>query len=133
MPKRVQISRKRGARIGDAVIVDRRTAWGNPYRGDATVAAAKYRALLWEQANADWPAFRAWIAPLMGHDLACWCKPGAPCHADALLHWTTELVAEVEALVAAGKWPVVLDRAIDLANRRLDDLGREAVQQQTAV
>jgi len=25
------------------------------------------------------------IADLRGHDLACWCKPGTPCHADVLL------------------------------------------------
>jgi hypothetical protein len=25
------------------------------------------------------------LAPLRGKNLACWCKPGAPCHADALL------------------------------------------------
>jgi hypothetical protein len=25
------------------------------------------------------------IAELRGHDLACWCKIGAPCHADVLL------------------------------------------------
>lgn len=25
------------------------------------------------------------LEPLRGHDLACWCKPGEPCHADALI------------------------------------------------
>lgn len=25
------------------------------------------------------------IGELAGHDLACWCKPGQPCHADVLL------------------------------------------------
>ena len=24
-------------------------------------------------------------AELGGHNLACWCKPGTPCHADTLL------------------------------------------------
>lgn len=24
---------------------------------------------------------------LTGKDLACWCKPGQPCHADELLRW----------------------------------------------
>lgn len=41
-----------------------------------------------------WPLFWRGGAPytvedirreLAGHDLACWCKPGDPCHADALL------------------------------------------------
>ena len=27
----------------------------------------------------------AWLAPLRGHDLACWCPPDQPCHADVLL------------------------------------------------
>lgn len=26
-----------------------------------------------------------WITPLRGKNLACWCKPGEPCHADVLL------------------------------------------------
>jgi len=25
------------------------------------------------------------VPELRGRDLACWCKPGAPCHADVLL------------------------------------------------
>lgn len=25
------------------------------------------------------------LRPLRGHDLACWCPPGLPCHADVLL------------------------------------------------
>ncbi|GAB3166737.1 hypothetical protein GCM10027059_26160 [Myceligenerans halotolerans] len=29
--------------------------------------------------------FEEWIAPLHGHDLACWCPLGEPCHADVLL------------------------------------------------
>ena len=26
-----------------------------------------------------------WLAPLAGHDLACWCPLAEPCHADVLL------------------------------------------------
>jgi hypothetical protein len=29
--------------------------------------------------------FEAWIAPLRGRDLACWCATGERCHADVLL------------------------------------------------
>ncbi|MGI0521813.1 DUF4326 domain-containing protein [Microbacterium maritypicum] len=29
--------------------------------------------------------FEAWIAPLRGRDLACWCRPGQACHVDVLL------------------------------------------------
>ena len=32
------------------------------------------------------PAFMLTVAEeLGGHDLACWCRPGRPCHADTLL------------------------------------------------
>lgn len=29
--------------------------------------------------------YAAWLAPLRGHDLACYCPLGMPCHADLLL------------------------------------------------
>jgi hypothetical protein len=29
--------------------------------------------------------FEAWVAPLRGKDLACWCPLDLPCHADVLL------------------------------------------------
>lgn len=29
--------------------------------------------------------YEAYLAPLRGKNLACWCKIGAPCHADYLL------------------------------------------------
>lgn len=29
--------------------------------------------------------FAEWLAPLAGHDLACWCPPDLACHADVLL------------------------------------------------
>lgn len=29
--------------------------------------------------------FDAWLTPLRGRDLACWCPLDAPCHADVLL------------------------------------------------
>ena len=31
------------------------------------------------------PADPDWLAPLRGHDLACWCPLDQPCHADVLL------------------------------------------------
>jgi hypothetical protein len=27
----------------------------------------------------------AWVSPLLGHDLACWCPLDQPCHADVLI------------------------------------------------
>ena len=29
--------------------------------------------------------FSAWLDPLRGHDLACYCPPDLPCHADVLI------------------------------------------------
>lgn len=96
-PKRIQLSRRKGWRMpAGAVKVDRSTAWGNPWkvgtcsptlghvmaRGEAV---ARYAA---EMRNPD--SLLAPIAArarreLRGKDLACWCKPGDPCHADVLL------------------------------------------------
>ena len=109
MPRRIQMTRHRPWRADhpDAVIVDRRTAWGNPfdYRAAARVGYGDERG-----AAAD--AFRGWLLghdwglpegetretmaarrqaildnlhALRGHDLACWCPLDAPCHADVLL------------------------------------------------
>ncbi|WP_099024349.1 DUF4326 domain-containing protein [Mycolicibacterium palauense] len=34
--------------------------------------------------------FDTWLAPLRGRDLACWCRLGARCHADVLIHFANE-------------------------------------------
>jgi Domain of unknown function (DUF4326) len=61
MPSRIQRRRSRGWRQPAAALyVGRPTTWGNPYK----------------------------VGPghkLNGRDLICWCKAGAPCHADVLL------------------------------------------------
>ena len=66
--------------------------WGVYYRGQMLVrwdtkelatldAVGRYRQLLFES-----PAMAAEArAELAGKDLGCWCKPGDPCHADALM------------------------------------------------
>lgn len=100
MASRIQLSRAKGWRMPpDTVKVDRSTRWGNPFRvgdsvqitPDAPVAVCfsqaeaveAYRALMSTPAMA---SHRADIrAQLAGKDLACWCKPGTPCHADVLL------------------------------------------------
>ena len=86
MPSRIQLSRRRGWRLPDnAVSVARPTRWGNPVRigvdGGAPAGGARLRG--WVQAD---PArVAAARAALRGRDLACWCAPHAPCHADVLL------------------------------------------------
>lgn len=118
MPKRIQMSRQHPWRAEhpDAVIVDRRTKWGNPYRvgesltlfvgkdrvqrlewiGPAT-AVALYRLLWltnWNVADARIPhAAPGALAELAGRDLACWCPLDQPCHADVLLAIANEGVA----------------------------------------
>lgn len=102
MPQRIQLSRAKGWRKpAGAVVVSRPSKWGNPwttrqyfdagYSGDERTAAQHcveaYRA--WLRGEHHWahaaPIDRPDLAPLRGKDLACWCKPGAPCHADVLL------------------------------------------------
>jgi hypothetical protein len=90
-PKRVQLSRRKGARLPQTAInVARPGPWGNPFRiGDVgpdgerietrTQAVALYRA------NVSRPPAGHSYEELRGHDLACWCPLDAACHADVLL------------------------------------------------
>lgn len=99
-PRRIQLSRAKGWRMPpNTVKVDRTTRWGNPYREgdtrspegfpfapnagplDRAGAVRQFRALTADRLNRD-PLF---LAELHGKNLACWCKPGEPCHADVLL------------------------------------------------
>jgi hypothetical protein len=101
-PKRVRLSRVRGARKPpDAVTVARPTRWGNPYRfadyraawPDATdtqlraMAVSDFRNDLLGRFGdrLDYPPVPVIIAELRGRDLACWCPLDQPCHADVLL------------------------------------------------
>lgn len=99
-PVRVQLSRTKGWRMPDNTVkVDRTNKkFGNPFTigcnpshfstalpshcetaADA-VAAFSYYAETWMALTRG-----RWINPLVGKNLACWCKPGDPCHADVLL------------------------------------------------
>jgi hypothetical protein len=87
MPHRVQLSRRKGSRKpAGAVVVARPTRWGNPHDWRVLGAAEAVR-----RYRADLEAGRLRISTadvrreLAGRDLCCWCKPGAPCHADVLL------------------------------------------------
>jgi len=92
VPERVQIRRDRPwQREPKAVKVDRTTRWGNPVKiGDPWCgipietrqeAVSAFRSLIAQN-----PTYRAEVAyELAGRDLACWCPPGEPCHADVLL------------------------------------------------
>ena len=111
-PMRMQVSRKAGFNLQGAShainglpakLVTRPGPWGNPFSIDEVAttygldrAAAQAKAVAMA---ADW--LRGTIDPslspgdppsrdlirreLGGHNLACWCKPGTPCHADVLI------------------------------------------------
>lgn len=64
--------------------VDRTTKYGNPFAyDDKALAVEMFKSALPELVffQIGEEDFRA----LRGKNLACWCKPGAPCHADVLL------------------------------------------------
>jgi Domain of unknown function (DUF4326) len=119
MPDRIQLSRKRGWRLGpNAKSVARPSLWGNPFAVDAYVIdddrdppvpwpgpppSEPVPGLRVVRDRADAVAlFIRWVPyvrdeesgltyaefarrDLAGLSLGCWCPPGEPCHADALL------------------------------------------------
>lgn len=111
-PQRMQVSRKAGFNLQEASmalnglpakLVTRPGPWGNPfsidevaktYRLDRAAAQAKAVAMAgeWLRGTLDKklspgaPPSREKIrAELAGRNLACWCRPGTPCHADVLI------------------------------------------------
>ena len=110
LPMRIQLSRAKGWRMPENTVNVARgpgRIWGNPF----TVAALRDAgfsgsdgglAVICANAFKDWLAGseRDWMGPqseaareailaslpdLRGKNLACWCSPGCPCHADVLL------------------------------------------------
>jgi hypothetical protein len=105
-PQRIQLSRRKGWRMPpNTVKVDRSTRFGNPFIVGANGSALECvyhfglmvsgyicassghacferqeasAAVLKAEKSAGWPN-------LKGKNLACWCAPGKPCHADVLL------------------------------------------------
>lgn len=108
-PVRLRLSRARGFDLQalsretnglPAVNVARPGPWGNPFvvgrHGDAAYCVDLYKFLLGglvavsrgPDIDAQYAARRHvadHLDELAGKNLACWCKPGAPCHADVLL------------------------------------------------
>ena len=87
MSARIQLSRARGWRKpAEAVVVARPTKWGNPFDWRALgkpEAVRQFReALLAGRLPYTAEDVRRELA---GRPLACWCRPGEPCHADVLL------------------------------------------------
>jgi hypothetical protein len=121
-PVRLQLSRRKGFNLQalslgtnglPAVTVARPTKWGNPWsiiqhgsgwwfvdgpgapvgglrcgnqEGAQLVAVKAFRVLFEGKPEA--------LIKLRAKNLACWCKPGAPCHADVLLDLANRPVCE---------------------------------------
>jgi hypothetical protein len=109
MPARIQRKRTKGWKMpANAVSVTRPGRFGNPFRvsdGSCTHPDCGPKSHPPTTAQKAVDAFRRWIEghpaliamvreKLRGRDLACWCKPGDPCHADVLL----EIANREEAL-----------------------------------
>lgn len=89
--RRIQLSRKKGFKLpANTIVVSRPTKWGNPVKKGDWFGGHQ----ITQEDAVNW--YRDHITPdsLMGKDarkelrgknLACWCKPGTPCHADVLL------------------------------------------------
>lgn len=101
MPERVQLSRTKGWRMPpNTVKVDRSTIFGNPftvqgardagYKGSDAELQAMCASFFRNAMLRRLPAVTTHlqhIEELRGKNLACWCKPGTPCHADVLLEF----------------------------------------------
>jgi hypothetical protein len=103
-PKRIQLRRTAGWRKPEgSIVVARPSKWGNPIllvNQHAVIDERGYKRYA-EPGTARGLAVRLFrdllmdgrlrISPddvvdeLRGSDLACWCPPGTPCHADVLL------------------------------------------------
>lgn len=117
-PVRLQLSRRKGFDLQalsqatnglPASHVSRPGPWGNPFvvgkQGDAAYCVDLYKALLAgllrvgrDPDTEALEACRAFVsdhlAELRGRNLACWCKLGAPCHADVLLKLANRPICE---------------------------------------
>jgi Domain of unknown function (DUF4326) len=118
MPKRVQLRRAQGwCMPPNTRKVDRSTVFGNPFdsvKYGSDDAVRMHR--LWltgrmtdEQIEARYPALiakhliarrrrvLATLHQLQGMNLACWCSPKQPCHADLLLELANGAVESARA------------------------------------
>jgi hypothetical protein len=105
IPRRIHRLRQAGWRMPpNTRCVSRPSKWGNPWRAEVVPglgwACVDSRNNLTIQARDQIDAhdlavahYRAWVAcdpeairaDLRGFNLACWCHPRLPCHADVLL------------------------------------------------
>jgi hypothetical protein len=135
-PQRIQLRRSRGWRMPPHTVkVDRATRFGNPFI--VGVDGSQIMCVYWfillvcgylcvsqtriclDRQNAATEALKAERAAgfptLRGKDLACWCKPGTPCHADVLLAMVNKPRRrrgfDLDGFLARYGWRVVNGRA----------------------
>lgn len=110
-PVRLPLSRRKGFNLQalsiatnglPAVNVTRPSKWGNPWKIGANRCSGRGMEYREEPVSAaqtavrffrdtlrlnprNYPSDAEIVEQLRGKSLACWCKPGAPCHADVLL------------------------------------------------
>jgi hypothetical protein len=89
-PIRIQLSRAKGWRMPENTVkVDRSSQWGNEFRVEDFASAAECVAMFEHDIRkfaCFHPAeYEAWIAPLRGKNIGCWCRLDKPCHGNILL------------------------------------------------
>lgn len=123
-PVRIQLKRTKGWRMpANTVKVDRTTKWGNPFDWRDWLENAP-RSVLRTAAEREYWARQQCVAEfyerqlelkslvpsrferemeeLRGKNLACWCKPGAACHAEILLAFANPALPS-NPVTAGGK------------------------------
>ena len=93
----VNLKHEPGAVANGAVLIDRRTRWGNPFvvgrDGTREQVIARYRADLWRRIRAGEVPL-AELAALKSRRLACHCHP-RPCHGLVLARAAAWAAAEL--------------------------------------
>lgn len=111
-PKRIQRTRKH--RLPEnTVCVTRPGKWGNPFVvGEGYTQAEAAFAFESALESGRLPITPAEVRrELAGMNLACWCKPGEPCHAEVLLR-----------VANAGREPLPVECLVSESARRWDDI-----------
>lgn len=110
-PVRLRLSRAKGFDLQahsratnglPAVNVARPGKWGNPFKSGmnddwghwmtAADCVREFRCLFVDGGTISPTAIELAIAELRGKNLACWCRPNEPCHADVLLEMANDPV-----------------------------------------
>ena len=74
---------RNGKPPSDAVLVDRRTPWGNPFPMDDETERDFVCDEFEDYAKKRLTNEPDWLSPLRGKNLVCWCAPKR-CHAETL-------------------------------------------------